>query len=287
LLREVGAAALSLALLDHAEAGGLSSGWTQDSRARALMLLQRPDEAKAIWRNLRRQSDKRLSDVAGQQLIQLEVEDRIPEIWSLLQCIAEKHSWTYGRLSSELSNYSLFERALLEEIILARETGASSLSLELIHFALKAGFRSPWFHDNRARALLNHGEVLAACRIWRELEACSALADLRAAAAEMLHRCHRQEQRALAAQREREWVDSAHQLHQKGNVMEAEMELLKGWILYPESEPIEKSLIELLEQRRCKEDPQWSELSPALQRGELSLEAQEAFLGAVERWLEP
>ena len=53
--REAGQAALSLSLLDRARAAGLGSGWLQDNRARALVVLGRSDAALAIWAELREQ----------------------------------------------------------------------------------------------------------------------------------------------------------------------------------------------------------------------------------------
>ena len=59
-LREAGAADLSLALLDRAAAAGLSSGWLQDNRARALVLLQRSEEARSLWQELLSSTDSSL-----------------------------------------------------------------------------------------------------------------------------------------------------------------------------------------------------------------------------------
>ena len=54
-VREAGRAGLSLALLDRARAAGIGSGWLQDNRARALVVLGRCDVALAIWAELREQ----------------------------------------------------------------------------------------------------------------------------------------------------------------------------------------------------------------------------------------
>lgn len=51
-LREQGLDALSLQVLDQAQSAGLSSGWLEDNRARALVALGRSDEALAIWADL-------------------------------------------------------------------------------------------------------------------------------------------------------------------------------------------------------------------------------------------
>ena len=50
--REAGAAAFSLALMEWALAEGFTSPWLQDNRARALVHLQRFDEACVLWREL-------------------------------------------------------------------------------------------------------------------------------------------------------------------------------------------------------------------------------------------
>ena len=285
LLRESGAVELSLAFLDRAEAGGLTSGWIQDNRARALLLLQRRDEAKELWLELAQVLDEGLRNVASEQLEQLKVEERIPELWSQFQRLAEENSWTFKYLPAEKFSYFAFQRAVLEEVILIREKGQVQLSLSFIELTLKAGFRSPWLRDNQARCLLNSENVLEACRIWRELEASSDLSDLKSAAAAMLHACRRDEKRALLAEQEKLWIDRARKLHQTEDLSSAVMELINGWIDFPESKKIEEYLLEFLAQRRTKEDTNWSELSPWLQRSELSLEANEALLGAVEQKL--
>lgn len=285
LLRESGAVELSLAFLDRAEAGGLNSGWIQDNRARALLLLQRRDEAKELWLELKQLPDEGLRNVAVEQLEQLKVEERIPELWSQFQRLAEETNWTFKCLSAEQFSYFAFERAVLEEVVLIREKGQSQLSLAFIELTLQAGFRSPWLRDNQARGLLNSENVIEACRIWRELEANSDLSDLSSAAAAMLHACRRDEKRALLAEQEKIWIDRARDLHQVEDLSSAVMELINGWINFPESKKIEEYLLELIDQRRTKEDPLWSELSPWLQRSELSLEAHEALLGALEQKL--
>ncbi len=50
--REAGAAAFSLALMEWALAEGFTSPWLQDNRARALVHLQRLEEACVLWREL-------------------------------------------------------------------------------------------------------------------------------------------------------------------------------------------------------------------------------------------
>ena len=284
-LRQAGAAALSLALLDRAAAAGLSSGWLQDNRARALVLLQRSEEARRIWQELLSSTDSSLQAVASEQLQQLAVEERISGLWSQMQQLAAEQRWSFQHLSPEIQRYAPFESALLEEVISAREKGGASLALALIDQAEQAGFRSPWLRDNQARCLLVQGDVLEACTIWRELEACSELEDVRSAAAGMLHSCRREAQRALVLQQEQLRLDRAEQLHQAGDRSAAVNQLVSGLIDRPDSARLEAALHGLLAQRRSVEDPAWSELSPWLQRSELALEAHEALLIALEQRL--
>ena len=283
LLRESGAAELSLALLDRAEAGGLRSGWIQDNRARALLLLQRRDEAKKLWLDLQKQSNESLQNIAWEQLEQLEVEEKIPTLWPQLRRLAEENGWNFKYLSVGHASYPAFERAVLEEVVITREKGCARLSLSLIELALKAGFRSPWLQDNKARCLLKNGDVLQACRIWRELEANSSMDDMRSAAAAMLNTCHREEQRLLIDQHEKMWLDKAQQLYQNGDLSSALLELIEALIDFPDSKSIEEYLIKLMEHRRIREDSLWSNLSPWLQRSELNLEVHEALLRAFEQ----
>ena len=96
--------------------------------------------------------------------------------------------------------------------------------------------------DNQARCLLIQGEVLEACTIWRQLEAGSALEDVRSAAAGMLHSCRREEQRALAVQQEQLRLDRAEQLHQAGDRSAAVNHLGSGVIDRPDSVRLETAL---------------------------------------------
>ena len=56
-LRDEGRPDLSLALLDQAEAEGHRDGWLTDNRARALVQLQRHEEAKRLWTDLESSED--------------------------------------------------------------------------------------------------------------------------------------------------------------------------------------------------------------------------------------
>jgi len=263
----------------------LRSGWLLDNRARALLLLQRRDEAKALWHALEDQADQGLRVMAGQQLKQLEVEERLPQLWPQLQALAVQHRWAFQCLSEQQHRYSEFEFALLEEVVLAREQGALDLSIDLVNLAMELGFESGWLKDNKARACLAQDNVLDACRIWRELEATSDQQDVRSAAAAMLHSCRRQEQAALAKQREQGWITQSEELAQGGDLSSAIERLVQGLMESPDSRALESSLLTLLDQRKAVEDPLWSGLSPWVQRCELSLELNEAMLQAFEQRL--
>lgn len=81
--------------------------------------------------------------------------------------------------------------AALEEAIALREGGNAALSLELLQRLEASGLRSPWIHDNIARALHSQGRTADACALWRELKA---VGDRQAAvaAAQMLEQLQRQ-----------------------------------------------------------------------------------------------
>ena len=285
VLRDSGQPALSLSLLEQAEAGGLRSGWLLDNRARALLLLQRRDEAKALWHELRDQEDQGFRVMAAQQLKQLEVEERLPQLWPQLQTVAAQHRWAFQCLSEQQIRYAEFEFALLEEVVLAREQGAVALSLALVNLAMELGFESGWLRENKARACLAQDNVLEACRIWRELEATCDQQDVRSAAAAMLHSCRRQEQSALAEQREHGWITQSEQLAEGGDLSSAIHRLVQGLVESPDSGTLESSLLTLLDQRRTVEDAHWNGLSPWLRRCELNLELNEVMLQAFEQRL--
>ena len=150
-LRDADQSALSLTLLDLAVAHGFSSGWVDDNRARALLDLGRRDEARSLWLALHSHVDLTLRAVADRMLLQLKQDEQLPLFLAQVQDLADQHQWTLERVSDQQTSSPDVEFALLEEVILAREKGALSLSLELVDLALQAGFSSPWHGRERRR----------------------------------------------------------------------------------------------------------------------------------------
>jgi len=101
-----------------------------------------------------------------------------------LQALAARHGWSWVKFVPSSSEE--IEPALLEEAIASRESGAAAFSLELVEWALEAGFSSPWFQDNRARALVHLNREDEACALWKELALPHHSTALRDAALEML-----------------------------------------------------------------------------------------------------
>ena len=194
-LRDDGRPDLSLALLDQAEAEGHRDGWLTDNRARALVQLQRHEEAKRLWRNLKSSEDQALRAAAVQNLQVLALEAGMSGFHIEVQALARELSWELERIRPELIHASEFEFALLEEGVLARERGAPATTLALMEWAIAAGFQSPWLEENRARALVAMDQVVEACGIWRVLMETAALEEVRTAAAQMLKLLQHEEQK--------------------------------------------------------------------------------------------
>jgi hypothetical protein len=142
-LRDEERADLSLRLLEIACTAGLSNDWIEDNRARALLALERIEEARVLLTTL---SGSEIQDVAAAARSQL----------------------------AELSGHPQQEEeltGLLEEAIHLREQGQARASLALLEQAAAAGHESPWLQDNLARALVALGQPLDAVALWESLAA--------------------------------------------------------------------------------------------------------------------
>lgn len=73
------------------------------------------------------------------------------------------------QLTAAINSDGELLQACLGEVIGLREAGAAELSLQLIDQALALGLTSPWFQDNRARALLALGQRQEALGLWVQL----------------------------------------------------------------------------------------------------------------------
>ena len=282
-LRENGRPELSLALLDQAEAEGYSDGWLTDNRARALVQLQRHEDAKRLWTGLEICEDLTLRSVAQQNLQALALESKVNSFHLEVQALARELSWELERINPELSHAPEFEFALLEEGVLARERGAPATTLALMDWAIAAGFQSPWLEDNRARALVAMDRVVEACEIWRALVETAALEDVCTVAVQMLKTLQREEQKQQAQLKERALLEHGHDLATTQGVQMAITHLAQGLLMFPESSRIESDLITLLRRLRIEQDQNWMELSPWMQEQELVVEVFEQVLLAWKR----
>ena len=282
LLREAGAADLSLALLDRATAAGLTSGWLQDNRARALVQLQRHEEAKRLWSDLKCSEDLGLRTVAEQNLQSLALEAGMDDFHIQVQALANELSWDLQRIRPELNHASEFEFALLEEAVLARERGAPATTLALMEWAIASGFPSPWLEDNRARALVVMDRVVEACDIWRALVETASLEEARTAAAQMLKTFQLDEQKQRGQLMEQALLEQGQALASSEGHQAAIAHLAHGLLLFPDSSQIESDLVDLLRQLRTQQDQHWMELTPWMQDQELLVEVFEQVLLASE-----
>ena len=281
-LREDGRPDLSLALLDQAEAEGHRDGWLTDNRARALVQLQRHEEAKRLWRDLKSSEDQALRAAAVQNLQVLALEAGMSGFHIEVQALARELSWELERIRPELIHASEFEFALLEEGVLARERGAPAATLALMEWAIAAGFQSPWLEDNRARALVAMDRVVEACGIWRVLAETAALEEVRTAAAQMLKLLQHEEQKQAAQLKEQALLEQGQDVASTQGPQAAIAHLAQGLLLFPDSSRIESDLIDLLRELRAEQDQHWMELTPWMQDQELLVEVFEQVLLASE-----
>ena len=91
-LRDDGRPELSLALLDQAEAEGHRDGWLTDNRARALVQLQRHEEAKRLWTDLESSEDLALRTAALQNLQALALESGMSGFHTEVQALPRELS---------------------------------------------------------------------------------------------------------------------------------------------------------------------------------------------------
>ena len=77
--------------------------------------------------------------------------------------------WCAKQLSPDVNSDNKLIEALLNEAIGLREAGKAQLSLQLIDQAMALELSSPWFADNRARALLALEQRQEALAIWLQL----------------------------------------------------------------------------------------------------------------------
>jgi hypothetical protein len=168
-LRESGQVEASLAILDRCSAEGHRSPWLAGNRARALLLLDRRDEALAIWQALAHSAHEAVSSSAQAILERLEAE-RLKALRDEWLQLARADGESLPELeAAEAKALVDLERPMLEAAIRLRDQGAVALSLRVLEAAREAGLRSPWIEDNRARALVQLNRRAEAQEIWEAL----------------------------------------------------------------------------------------------------------------------
>ena len=168
-LRESGQVEASLAMLDRCSAEGNRSPWLAGNRARALLLLDRQEEARAIWQALAGSVHEAVSSAAQAMLERLEAE-RLQALRAEWLQMAQAEGESLPELdAAEATVLADLERPVLEASIRLRDQGTAALSLRLLEAAREAGVCSAWIDDNRARALVQLNRRAEALAIWEAL----------------------------------------------------------------------------------------------------------------------
>ena len=168
-LRDQGAAALSLRLLEAAREAGLCSAWIDDNRARALVQLNRRAEAQVIWEELAQGDDEGVRAMAT-EMAELQRTQLVKELSAQLRQLLQNEGRVVQHLpESAPAQLMELELPLLKEAIGLREANDVALSLQLLEAAVAAGLRSGWIDDNRARALVNLERYSEAVELWQAL----------------------------------------------------------------------------------------------------------------------
>ena len=168
-LRDQGAAALSLRLLEAAREAGLCSAWIDDNRARALVQLNRRAEAQVIWEELAQGDDEGVRAMAT-EMAELQRTQLVKELSAQLRQLLQNEGRVVQHLpESAPAQLMELELPLLKEAIGLREANDVALSLQVLEAAVAAGLRSGWIDDNRARALVNLERYSEAVELWQAL----------------------------------------------------------------------------------------------------------------------
>jgi len=154
--------------------------------------------------------------------------------------------WCAKQLSPDINSDNKLIEALLNEAIGLREAGKAQLSLQLIDQALALELSSPWFADNRARALLALEQRQEALTIWLQLsrEADPLVAEMAVAmlmenSDSTSEQCHEQEDGAgdeLGTDQQLQALKAAIQLREDGQ-LEASLELIDAALAAGETDP--------------------------------------------------
>ncbi|MFL0789234.1 MAG: hypothetical protein AB8E87_03305, partial [Prochlorococcus sp.] len=185
--RGSGHAEFSLAIIEQSLKSGLSSPWLKDNQARALINLDRDQEALQIWQCLTQHEDKSVADLARQALTQqAEAKALLNKVQANIKKLSIKYSYTPQHVRETFLKVKELEEAILKEAITSRESGYAEFSLKLVEQSMKSGLSSPWLKDNQARALMRLNQPIEAIAIWRELAKLAGQGMIKSIATEMI-----------------------------------------------------------------------------------------------------
>ena len=165
--REGGWADLSLELIELTEQHGWTSPWLDDNRARAELVLGRPDKAWAIWETLASAADENAAAIAAASLNQLRSSLSLQT--ALIAC-CRASGWQPHHLGNPAEATAIGLGQALAEIGACRESGRQDVSLLLIALCRRFGESSPWLEDNQARLEVEQGHYWSAAERWRDLQ---------------------------------------------------------------------------------------------------------------------
>ena len=168
-LRDRGQAQASLEVIEDAELNHHNNAWLADNRARALVHLNRPMEALAIWSELASSGDASSIHTIATEMAEKQKQALLEQLQSSLSELACSQGWTLQHINNEIKVPEALEEDIIKETIASRDAGAVGFSLELIKLANELGFNSPWLLDNKARALLLLNRDQDAIAIWQQL----------------------------------------------------------------------------------------------------------------------
>ncbi|MCT0225746.1 hypothetical protein [Synechococcus sp. CS-1328] len=272
-LREDGNATLSLALITAAQEQGLRSPWLDDNRARALVGLERKEEAFQIWQELSQHPDAACAGMAADM-----VELMRNGLLEPLKQVCLQRGWPPRHLEGEPSETGSPLEWALREVITSREGQQPELSLALVERCLQLGWSSPWLRDNQARALVHLERMEEAVPLWRELAATADDSMLMAMADEMVQLYGPPAERARRCRQ-------AEALLADNNNAAAESLLIEGLLIDPGSEEYRQLLQRVIEQQGGETESNL--LGSELREPTLRLEVHRRLLEALEQELQP
>ena len=168
-LRNQGEALTSLTLLEELAHQGYRSPWLADNRARALMDINRSEEAINVWTVLSQSPNADVAEASRTMLTQVEMA-RLNQLRKNLNELSQSTGQPLQSLNhNDAHSARDMEKLLLEDAIQLRESGEAQTSFDLLTLAETAGLKGGWFQDNKARSLVNLGRRAEAISLWQSL----------------------------------------------------------------------------------------------------------------------